>query len=356
VLVAGAGIAPAGVAAASGGASVASGAWATKLAAAGWTTKLAVAAVASAVIAAPTAVLMLSPRAPVEDGSSVTSARQHPGVAHAVAVTASEGVGATAAPALVPSANTGEQPPAVAPRSTSVNAAPKARASLRAASDIVSGEMGTLSLSARTASGPSGPSGRMPSQPLAARVSTGVQTQPAAPSAGPRLAPEIPSAASAVQAAPDNSAAPGSAAIAVEAAQAASAIATSSLQPSAATSARLTPTDDASAEPQASPQPSAASEPAPKFYAGRELTRPQLAGVRRRPASELARETQLIERALAALRVDDVPAARSWLNLHAARYPDGLLSRDRERVLQRIEESARARRAGRASAEHDERQ
>jgi hypothetical protein len=102
--------------------------------------------------------------------------------------------------------------------------------------------------------------------------------------------------------------------------------------------------------------PSAADAAATKYYAGLELSRPRLAGVRRRPASELARETQLIERALAALRVDDVAAARSWLNLHAARYPDGWLSRDRERVLQRIEESARARRAGRASAEHDERQ
>jgi hypothetical protein len=117
-------------------------------------------------------------------------------------------------------------------------------------------------------------------------------------------------------------------------------LASGALQPTAAVPAQSPPLGDASAVASPSaPQPSAADQPA-KFYAGPELARPQLAGVRRSPASELARETQLIERALAALRVDDVPAARSWLNLHAARYPHGLLSRDRERVLRRIDESS----------------
>ncbi|MEY4579333.1 MAG: hypothetical protein RL701_4036 [Pseudomonadota bacterium] len=53
--------------------------------------------------------------------------------------------------------------------------------------------------------------------------------------------------------------------------------------------------------------------------------------------SQLAQETKLMERALAALRTRDVTRARGYLDQHALRFYDGLLRRDRERVLERIQ-------------------
>jgi hypothetical protein len=70
-------------------------------------------------------------------------------------------------------------------------------------------------------------------------------------------------------------------------------------------------------------------------------TRPQPG--RRHAASELAQETKLMERALAALRVGDLPAARAWLNVHAQHFPDGLLRLDRTRVSERIDHLTRHR-------------
>lgn len=296
VIVASTGV-PAAAAAASGGAGVAGGAWgawATKLAATSWTTKLAVAAVASAVVAAPTAVLVMSPRVSrvsVEEG--MVSARPHAaGAASATDGVSRRELAAERGTAMVgPGADKGAQPMAA-----SVSVAPKtAPKAPRASAEPPRGSVPALSQPARA-------TGTTTTQGDAASIPR--QPQPTAASTDPdstsRTAPEP-----------------------------------------APLSAQSAPADDASGlpSPSAMPPPSVAGQPA-KFYARAELARPQLAGVRRSPASELARETQLIERALAALRVDDVPAARSWLNLHAARYPDGLLSRDRERVLRRIEESS----------------
>jgi len=55
-------------------------------------------------------------------------------------------------------------------------------------------------------------------------------------------------------------------------------------------------------------------------------------------ASQLARETQLMERALGALHAHDLTTARAYLEQHALLYPEGLLRRDRERVLARMRE------------------
>jgi hypothetical protein len=80
------------------------------------------------------------------------------------------------------------------------------------------------------------------------------------------------------------------------------------------------------------PQPTAAMT---EFHVPLAPSAPRLP-VRRAHPTELAQETKLMERALAALRVGDLPAARAWLNLHALHFHDGLLKTDRERVFDRI--------------------
>jgi len=52
--------------------------------------------------------------------------------------------------------------------------------------------------------------------------------------------------------------------------------------------------------------------------------------------STLAAETELIERALAAIEAHDHAAARQALQDHARRFPDGWLTRERHRALQRL--------------------
>jgi hypothetical protein len=59
------------------------------------------------------------------------------------------------------------------------------------------------------------------------------------------------------------------------------------------------------------------------------------------PASEsaessLLEETELVERALYALKLGDHEGARRALELHASRFPNGLLARERERALARV--------------------
>jgi hypothetical protein len=87
------------------------------------------------------------------------------------------------------------------------------------------------------------------------------------------------------------------------------------------------------------PQPSAAEAAPRTAQASVFSVEPPRSGraapLRPRP-STLAEETKLIERALAALQVHDLAAARAWLSLHAARFHDGLLRRERESVWKRV--------------------
>ena len=55
-------------------------------------------------------------------------------------------------------------------------------------------------------------------------------------------------------------------------------------------------------------------------------------------ASRLAEETLLIERALVAISDADLSRARLALDEHARRFPDGLLTRERERARVRVRE------------------
>jgi hypothetical protein len=87
-------------------------------------------------------------------------------------------------------------------------------------------------------------------------------------------------------------------------------------------------------------EPSAPTEvSAPPPTAARVKFEVQLPVTRSKPVtpSQLAQETKLMEHALAALRARDVTKARTYLDEHALRFYDGLLRRDRERVLERIQ-------------------
>ena len=53
-------------------------------------------------------------------------------------------------------------------------------------------------------------------------------------------------------------------------------------------------------------------------------------------ASTLREETELMERALVALKRGDRATARHWLMQHAQRFPNGVLVRERERALARV--------------------
>ncbi len=52
--------------------------------------------------------------------------------------------------------------------------------------------------------------------------------------------------------------------------------------------------------------------------------------------STLRAETELVDKALSALRSRDTAAARAYLLQHAQRFPNGALVRERERALQRV--------------------
>lgn len=53
-------------------------------------------------------------------------------------------------------------------------------------------------------------------------------------------------------------------------------------------------------------------------------------------ASELAEETRLMERAISASRSGDRATASRYLDLHAAQFPNGALSPERERLRSRL--------------------
>jgi hypothetical protein len=103
-------------------------------------------------------------------------------------------------------------------------------------------------------------------------------------------------------------------------------------QPTAAVTTPSTPeSDEAAAEYQ---------QPAPRRSETNVFTVEPPRAARTPPlrprSSTLAEETKLLERALAALQVHDLAAARSWLSLHAARFRDGFLRRERENVWRRV--------------------
>jgi hypothetical protein len=54
------------------------------------------------------------------------------------------------------------------------------------------------------------------------------------------------------------------------------------------------------------------------------------------PSSTLREETELVERGLAAMRAGDRASAIRWLQEHARRFPHGILARDRQRALERV--------------------
>ena len=54
------------------------------------------------------------------------------------------------------------------------------------------------------------------------------------------------------------------------------------------------------------------------------------------PSSTLREETELVERGLAAMRAGDRASAIRWLEEHARRFPNGILARDRQRALGRV--------------------
>jgi hypothetical protein len=102
----------------------------------------------------------------------------------------------------------------------------------------------------------------------------------------------------------------------------------SSAPPAAAADMATTPADaPAQDEPAATP---AAAPPAGALAA---RLSPAAAA---RAASTLRDETELLEHALAAIAAGDRTSARAWLDLHAQRFPHGLLERERQRALQRL--------------------
>lgn len=68
---------------------------------------------------------------------------------------------------------------------------------------------------------------------------------------------------------------------------------------------------------------------------------PNVALVNRTPRGSLAEETRVMERALVALAEGDAVTARRWLDLHAQRFPFGLLAPERARAAESLERVAR---------------
>ena len=64
---------------------------------------------------------------------------------------------------------------------------------------------------------------------------------------------------------------------------------------------------------------------------------------KRSPESTLREETELMDRALSALRSGDTANARELLRAHATRFPNGALVRERERALVRLKDAESSR-------------
>ena len=93
--------------------------------------------------------------------------------------------------------------------------------------------------------------------------------------------------------------------------------------------------------------PSGASEPPQPYAAAPVLgTAAAVATVpTTRSDSSLVREAELLERALSALSRRDLSEARRWLRVHEARFPNGRLGPERERVILRVTAAERHARA-----------